>query len=676
MKEPGSRFSRKETIAAVVFLVFSFAAVALLSKYSPYIDILESKSYDFMMSVVRGPLPAPDDVMIVAIDDSSLQEFADSYGFQFPWPRQVYGELIRILNEGGARGVAFDVIFDLPSVEENDAAMAASIRNSKIPVILGATQGVVEDPRFTRITEIPPLPLFTEAGAWKGFATLNPDQDSVLRRARLSVDGERTLATQMLKVARGEAPVKQSAVIGYEGDDPQILINYAGPRRTIPTVSFSQAIDYQKSLPPGVFKNKLVFVGRSLDVQDISGAKTQADLFASPFDLLTPGVEIHANVLNTMLREVYISRSSLLEAWLIVIFPGVMMTLIVLSIKTFRLKILVALGMVFGWAAAAQVFFLYLHHWVYTVQPLFMTLSVFGLNTLYQYRATEKERAHIRRALQGYVSKQVMNEVLKNTGNLELGGVTVTATVLFSDIAGFSKISEKITARELATMLNGYFTKMGDEIMKREGMINKYIGDAIMAIWGAPLPNPDHAAQACRSALAMKKIVDTMAPMRARIGLNTGPMVAGNLGHAERMEYTVIGDAVNLASRLEGANKGFGTAIMISEFTEELVHGRFLLRLLDQIRVVGKQQPIRVYELLAENGDPEAERLAPMVESFNSVLACYDSRDWTKACQELEQHLQKFPEDTAAQAYLKRCHKFCEQPPPPEWDGVYTMESK
>src|SRR5687768_16796271 len=176
MKLP-ALFSRKEGIAALVNLLGSLVILTVLAKYTPYIELLEGKNYDFMMSVLRGPLEAPSDIMIVAIDDSSLQEFADSYGFQFPWPRQVYGELIRVLNEGGARAVDFDIIFDLPSTEENDAAMEASIRASWIPVVLGATQGVVQDPRFTRIAEIPPLQRFQDAGAIKGYATLNPDRD-------------------------------------------------------------------------------------------------------------------------------------------------------------------------------------------------------------------------------------------------------------------------------------------------------------------------------------------------------------------------------------------------------------------------------------------------------------------------------------------------------------------
>jgi len=675
MKKFLKLLTKKENVAALVFLIVSYALVAVFSRYTPYLSALEGKSYDFMMSVVRGPEPTPKDIVIVGIDDSSLQQFADNFGWQFPWPRAVYAELIRLLNEAGARSVTFDMIFDLPSTPENDTALTGIIQASKIPVILGATQGIVEDARFTQMTEILPVQQLIDAGSKVGYATLNPGVDSVLRKARLSVNGEPGLALQTFLQSGRQLDLAKIPV-DFEGNDPRILVHYVGRGRSISTVSFYQALDYQNSLPKGTFAGKAVFVGRSLKVQDISGGKSEADAFATPFDPGMPGVEIHANILWTLLSGKYTSESSPLETWLIILFPAFLITGVVVGAKSFRLKIIVALSVIFGWAIVASLIFIYLHHWVYTIQPLFMTLSVFGLNTLYQYRASEKERAVVRRALKGYVSSQVMDEVLKNHDQLQLGGAQVVATVLFSDIAGFSKISEKITPKELSTMLNDYFTKMGDQIMKRDGMINKYIGDAIMALWGVPLPNPNHALLGCQSALAMKRIVDGMAPMKARIGLNTGLVVAGNLGHIERMEYTVIGDAVNLASRLEGANKGFGTAIMISEFTAELVRDKLLLRQLDVIRVIGKQQPIRVFELIAEVGEPQAEQARPMVESFQEILDCYGQRDWGRACEVISKHLERFPEDSVAQTYLKRCKRFLETPPAPDWDGVYALESK
>ena len=664
----------KKYAAATIFLLGSFAFVGLLSKYTIYFTVLELKTYDFMMTVLRGPLRPPDDVVVVGIDESSIQEFSDR--FPFPWPRSVHGELIRLLNEAGARVIVFDVVFDLPSKKEEDLALAEAIRRSRAPVILAATVETVKDPRFTRVDKVKPLPLFLEAGALTGFATLNLDRDGVLRRARLFVEGEPTLAVAAFQKLGGKLDELRIPIASVDGDDPEMLVNFVGPARAIPTVSYSQALEYETALPKGIFAGKTVFIGQSLTIQDISEGKKEKDLYASPFDLLMPGAEIHANTLNTLLRRNFVRVAGPAATWALLLVTAVLVSVVVLAVESFSLKIVLSLSLILGTFAGACGVFPLLRYWLYTVQPVAVMLSVFVLNTLYQYRVTERERAHIRKALTGYVSREVMNEVLKHPGALELGGIQVQATVLFSDIAGFSKISEGITPRELAAMLNDYFSRMGDAIMGRGGMINKYIGDAIMAIWGAPLEVKNHAELACLAALDMRRIVDGMGgPIRARIGINTGPMVAGNLGHRERMEYTVIGDAVNLASRLEGANKAYSTSIMISEATEELVRGKVLARQIDWIRVVGKAQPVRVYELVARY-DELTEPLARMLRSFEEILHVYEAREWETACALIETHLEAFTADTVARAYLARCRKFWAAPPPADWDGVYALEAK
>jgi adenylate cyclase len=664
----------KRYVPALVFLIAASGGIALLSRYTPYLTILELKSYDFMIAVLRGPLPPPDDLVIVAIDESSIQEFSDR--FTWPWPRSVHGELIRVLNEAGARAVAFDVVFDLATTAEEDRALAEAIRASRAPVVLAATLEVVSEARFQQVHQMLPIELLRNAGAHIGYVYLTPDSDGALRFARLSVGGEPTLAARTFLETGGTLDPARIPVVRATGDDPEILVNYVGPGRSIPTVSYYQALDYANALPKGIFAGKTVLVGRSLAVQDISEGKTEKDIFASPFDLLMPGVEVHANTLQTLRRGNFLRRPGAAVLWPLIFVFGALISLLVVAVESFRLKILLSFGAMLAVLAGAASALVFTRTWIYTAQPLAIMLGVFVANTLWEYRATERERAHIRRALTGYVSRQVMNEVLRNPGSLELGGVQVQATVLFSDIAGFSKISEGITPRELATMLNDYFSRMGDAIMGHNGMINKYIGDAIMAIWGAPLPDEDHAVLACRAALDMKRIVEGMGgPIRARIGINTGPMVAGNLGHHERMEYTVIGDAVNLASRLEGANKAYGTALLISETTEELVRGKLLVREVDRIRVVGKQLPVRVFELLA-TPDSVPEGLAAMVRSFEEVLRGYEARAWERTCGLVEEHLRLFPTDSVARAYQARCRKFVEEPPPADWDGVYALEAK
>lgn len=671
----------KKIIAAMVILTATVAAVAFLSKYTPYLENLELKNYDFMMAILRGPVDPPDDIVIVAIDEPSVLEFLETYDVTLPWPRSFHAELIHQLAQAGARAIVFDVLFQGNSQDPaEDEALVDAIRKSPVPVVVAAAIQVVDDERYTLIQQLVPIDEVTDAGAHLGFATLNPDRDGVLRSGRLFVGGMPTLTTQTLEVLGIPPDYSSLPYSSYEGDDPELLVNYVGGNRSIPTVSYYQAIDYETSLPRGIFQDKIVFVGFSMAVSDLSQG-TERDHYASPFDGLAgtasmPGVEIHANLLNTILTGQYIRRLSTVSMWTMFLIPAIAISILVVRTDSFAWKTLTSLFLALVLGVAGVVLFVQGGTWVFMIQALVIMTSTFGFNVLYHYRLTEKERAHIRRALSGYVSKQVMNEILKNPDELELGGTQVEATVLFSDIVGFSKISERTTPRELAALLNNYFTQMGDLIMVRDGMINKYMGDAIMAIWNTPLPNPNHALLACQSALKMQEVIKGLAPLRMRIGINTGPMVAGNLGHRERMEYTVIGDSVNLASRLEGANKAYGTAILISESTEEIVRSQLLLRRVDLIRVVGKETPVAIFEVLADLDEDYPMELAEMVASFQDIIADYDSRNWKRALEDVTRHLERHPNDTVAAAYQKRCMRFLEEPPPHNWDGVFALESK
>jgi adenylate cyclase len=670
----------KKTLAAGIILIGTLAAVGALSKYTPYLENLELKNYDFMLAVLRGPLDTPDEIVIVAIDEITRSIFAEDFGFSFPWPRGVHADLIRVLNEAGARAVVFDVLFEGASQPEEDRLLAEAILESEIPVVIAAALEVVDDPRFSLVRLLVPEASFTEVGASVGYATLNPDRDGVLRQGRLFVGGEPTLSTQALGVLDLEPDYSRIPFSDWEGDDPEILVNYVGAGRTVPTVSYYQALGYDELLPPDVFRDRIVFVGYSLAVTDLSRAGAP-DHYASPWDGFSgiagmPGVEIHANVLHTLLTGNYLRRAGMTVTWTLVIGLGLLISFLILFSESFALKILASASVIITFLAVVAILFVKANYWLYAVQPTVIMISIFGLNILYQYRLTERERAHIRRALSGYVSRQVMGEILKHPDQLELGGVQVDATVLFSDIAGFSRMSEGIAPRQLAALLNEYFTRMGDIIMDRDGMINKYIGDAVMAIWNAPLPHPEHARLACQAALEMRRAVDTMAPLRMRVGINTGSMVAGNLGHRERMEYTVIGDSVNLASRLEGANKAFGTCILISETTEALIRDDFLLRRVDRVRVVGKDLPVALFEVLAEKGDGESSEAERLLGLFQPIIELYDSRDWAGAVERARRLLDVFPRDGVAETYLARCLRFQETPPPSDWDGVYALEVK
>lgn len=649
--------------------------MAALSVLTTHIDALELRSYDFLMTVLRGPLSPPDDIVIVAIDESSMKEFAPR--FSWPWPRSVHAELIRQLDRAGVRAIVFDVIFDLPSDPAEDAQFASAIRASHAPVVLAATVEDVQDQHFHMRQQIKPLPSLIDAGARLGFASIHPDVDGELRRAPLHVDGSSSLALAALEASGGHLHPHVVPVMA-RGSDQEFLINYAGGARTIRTVSYYQAIDAQHALPRGFLKGKTVLVGRSLSAQDISAGARSQDLFATPFDALMSGVEVHANALNTLARGQFIRRASPAVTWGLLALSGGVIALVMSAALRLRAKLLAAATLILFAPVLAAVTFVTGGYWLYTVQPVLVGTGVFMLNALYQYRVSEQERLFVRRALAGYVSKPVMQRLLDNPSALELGGVQVAATVLFSDIVGFSGIAERMTPHELVATLNAYFTRIGDVIMAHDGMIDKYIGDAIMAVWGAPLPDDRHEAKAAAAALAMKRAVaEGGGPLGARIGINTGPMMAGNLGHHERMEYTVIGDAVNLASRLEGANKLYGTAILVSEATMTGAAEEFIFRRVDRIRVVGKQEPVAVYELLASRTSDTANREEARARSFAAIVDAYDEHQWHRALDAVLRHRLLFPEeDSVVQLYEERCRRFELIPPPPEWDGVYLFTSK
>jgi adenylate cyclase len=298
-------------------------------------------------------------------------------------------------------------------------------------------------------------------------------------------------------------------------------------------------------------------------------------------------------------------------------------------------------------------------------------------------RTEEHHKRAIRRAFQHYLHPAVVEQVAQHPEALTLGGHKAVLTVLFSDIRGFSSFSEGVAPEALVQLLNEYFSAMTQAVFQHQGMVDKYIGDAIMAVYGAPVATPAHAYLACCTALQMLAVLPPLqAQWQARglpvidlgIGIHTGEMVVGNMGSATRFNYTVMGDAVNLGARLEGANKIFGTRIILSETTWERVHERLATRELDVIRVKGKDQPTRIYELLGMSPLPLAHAL--MVERFHAGLQAYRARHWSAARACFHEVLRACPDDAPSQLYLQRCATLRAVPPGDDWDGVYTMQTK
>jgi adenylate cyclase len=304
--------------------------------------------------------------------------------------------------------------------------------------------------------------------------------------------------------------------------------------------------------------------------------------------------------------------------------------------------------------------------------------------TTYKYLTKEKIEKELKNAFQRYVSPKVVDQILETPEKLELGGERKIMTALFSDVRGFTQISESISPAELVQFLNDFFTEMTEKVLDYEGTVDKYIGDAIMVFFGAPLEQQDHAVRACKTAVDMihslKKLrVDWEAldlpTINLGVGINSGEMIVGNMGSKKRFNYTIMGDAVNLASRLEGINKQYGTNIIISQCTYNLIQGdSFTVRELDSVRVKGKKEPVTIYELCGY-GElyHQKQELATI---FSEGLHVYRKQQWEQAIKLFNSVLREYPDDTPSRVFIARCNEYKQNSPPEDWDGVFAMETK
>jgi adenylate cyclase len=454
----------------------------------------------------------------------------------------------------------------------------------------------------------------------------------------------------------------------------RLLVNYLGPPGTFPTYAFVDVL--QGRLPESTFRDAIVLIGGI--------ASGLGDNFVTPFTGALSGVERHATVIDNILRQDVLRRRHA-TAW-IDLAAIVMMGLLVgwLSPKCPSYwGSVAALGLAGMYVAANILAFTQAGLWVNLLFPLFAIVVNQSAITSFEYLTEERQKRLIRRAFQYYLDPTIVDQVSQNPQQLKLGGESRELTVLFSDIRSFSTIAEGLSPEALVHLLNEYLTVMTRVVFRHNGLLDKYIGDGIMAVYGAPLHDPDHAYRACRSALEM---MDELTALQTRwasqglpflnigIGINTAVMVVGNMGSELRFDYTVMGDGVNLASRLEAANKEYGTNIIISESTWEQVRARIATRDLDVIRVKGKAQPTRIFEVLGMS--PLAPDRAATVGPFEAGLRAYRAQQWENAIQRFQQVLDAVPGDPPSRLYIERCETFMATLPPADWDGVYTMPTK
>jgi adenylate cyclase len=532
-----------------------------------------------------------------------------------------------------------------------------------------------------------------------GFFNVFLDPDTVVRRSFLAIpygrDKDRAnwdiyasmdvqavrlylgLGNQDTILNFGEAGVASiefgKNIVVKPDDVGRMLVNYHGPARTYPYVSFADVA--QKKFAPGTFKDKIVLVGAS--------ATGIGDMRATPFGGLDfPGVEIHANLIDNILNQQFLVRRGpqiLADLGFILLFGlPVGMWLAVVQPKWMP----VAFALAIPFAAVNYVAFERGSWLNFIVPALFTLVPNVSLVALYRVLVEEREKRKLRSEFHQYVPPEVARRLVQDAKLVEPKRVELT--ILFSDIRGFTSISEKLDAQELADLLNTYLTEMTRVLFRNRGTLDKYIGDAIMAFWGAPYEEPGHANSCCSAALGMlARLAEMQAEWKEQgrpvlevgFGINTGVVSVGRMGSRMRYAYTALGDAVNLSARLEGLNKEYGTRILASEFTrKEVTDETFVFRELDLIRVKGKLQPVTLYEILAQDVVDNGGR--ELVTIFEAGREAYKRRAWSEAKAAFDQVLARWPNDGPAKIFVERCSEYLAAPPPADWDGVYTLTHK
>jgi len=566
----------------------------------------------------------------------------------------------------------------------------ALIRRSAYKLIKYRSPEARHAPLITMHMPEPNVPVLMEAARYAGYFNIFPDKDGVVRwmPLLLQCDGRLypSLSVQALAAYLGGSPPRltlssygvESLQLGNKvvptDELGRMLIPYLGPRGTFPYHSIVDILD--GSIPREALQDRIVLLGAS--------AVGLYDLRVTPFSSALPGLEIHASVMDRILEERFLVRPEWLSLFdvLLILSVGLGFGLLLSRLQAVG-GALCGMAFLGGYVGFAQFMFVRQGVWISLVYPAANLVLVYSAVTVLRYLREERERRKVKHAFDHYLTASVVNEILKHPERLRLGGEKKSLTVMFSDIRGFTSMSESLNPEELVQLLNRYLSLMTDIVFKYEGTLDKYIGDAIMAVWGAPLPQEDHARRACSAALEMVEALALLDPLlkelhigafRVGIGVNTGDMVVGNMGSDRRFDYTVMGDSVNLASRLEGANKQYGTSILLNETTHEVVKDAFVCRELDRIRVKGKTRPITIFELLGRRG--EASELEPRLRAFGEALELYRQRRFQEALERFETLRKENPEEEPVRLYSERCREYLVRPPDPEWDGVFVMPGK
>jgi adenylate cyclase len=732
-------FSRRFGYARLLCLGILIGLAALRIADPAAIEELRVRTFDSFQRIdPRAKTAKP--VVIVDIDEKSLAKLG-----QWPWPRTRIADLVANLTGLGAVVIAFDIIFAEPdrlnpdvaadtirnldeetrnklrSLPSNDQVFADTIRRSRVvlgesglPYVLSEIDKTLPVTGLAMLGEEPQpfllnfpgllrnVHVLEAAAAGRGLFTIRTERDGIVRRVPMIMQAQGTtmasLSFEMLRVATGtdtifikseKAGIKSVAVKGFEvptDRNGQLWVHFA---RHDPSIYVSAVDVLEGRVAPEMIAGKLVLIGTS--------AVGLLDVKTTPIDPVMPGVEIHAQVLESALTKAVLSRPNygIVGEFFAAILLGV---LVIWLAPSFGPITLVAVGALFATLLIGTSWYFYTQHRLLIdfTYPLLSTTSIYLTLIFSNFVREQAQRRQIRSAFGQYLSPALVEQLAQAPEKLVLGGEEREMTIMFSDVRGFTTISEsyKHDPQGLTALMNRFLTPLTNAILARKGTIDKYMGDAIMAFWNAPLDDKEHQINACEAALDMLERIDSLnkereleaqesgrpfIPLNVGVGLNTGTCVVGNMGSNLRFDYSVLGDSVNLASRLEGQSKEYGFPIIVGSNIALAAKDKFAILELDFIMVKGKKEPEVIYAITGREDTAQSGRFQRLRNLTIEMLACYRSRDWEGALAAIERGRQT--DDAYAlkllyNLYEARILGFQKNPPPEDWNGAFALLTK
>jgi adenylate cyclase len=641
----------------------AFAVIALIATTVPAWDGMERRIFDLLtVSSARGEVSQP--ITLVAINEEAM----NAMKVRLPWPRKLYAEMIERVAQGGAAVIALDILFAEPSTAEDDAAFARAIAKAG-NVVLAANYVYDENAAVRMWRRVDAIPAFLDAGAISGLARVPFDPDQFVRRIPEDPDA---FWRQIVKILQVKAPSHPVPAL----PDADGFIRYMGPDTIFDPIPFHLVLEASPEDLKTAFGGRIVIVGRDLQATGEIGM-AQSDLFATPFlsysGGLTSGIKIHATLVDNALSGAWLRALGMAGN---VALGAIAALFAYLTMRRWNpiVGAVALLGIIALFAGAAWYAFARQRLWMGVAMPVATACAVYLAYLARAYLAESRRKRQIQRAFSLYVSPDVVDQILADPGRLTLGGERREITVMFTDLAGFTTLTEKTSPDVVHQVLTRHFTMLTDVILASNGTVVQFMGDGLMALWGAPLDDADHAFKAVQAAIRMQ---DGMQRLRAelkaqglpeirmRVGVNTCEAVVGNMGSNTRFSYTAMGDGVNLASRLEGCNKLYGTPILVSGETVARLEGRIAMRRVDRIKVAGKALPVDVYTPLED-----ARRIERTAAGFDA----YARGDLEAAAAIYAELRDEDKEDRVAARLLERIEKWRSDPSLASADGSVALE--